>query len=76
MLAYKKIFDAADGKSIVIASLEWIKTFVDTCFITTTISNKKERKKLANSGPTKKDFNQKMSIKTIYSLQESKCQVL
>jgi hypothetical protein len=76
MLAYQKIVKEADGKNTVAASLEWIEMLVDTCFIATTILSMKKRKKLVGFGPTKKDFNQMMSIEIIYSLGGSKCQAL
>ena len=76
MLAYQKIVDEADGKSTVTASLERIETLVDTCFVTTTNSSKKKRKKLVGSGPTKKDFDRRMSVETIYSMRGTKYQAL
>ena len=76
MLAYRKIVEMADGESTETASLERIETLVDTCFVATTNSSKKKRNKQVGSGPTKKDFNRRMSIETIYSLWESKCQAL
>jgi hypothetical protein len=66
MLAYQKIVNKADGKSTATASLEpYEALLVDTCFVVATLSSKKERKKLVGSGPTKKDFNQRISVETI-----------
>jgi hypothetical protein len=48
----------------------------DTCFAVTTNSSKKKRKKLVGSGPTKKDFDQRMSVETVCSMYGSKCQAL
>ncbi len=76
MLAYQKIVDEADGESTATASLERIETLVDTCFVVTTNSSKKKRKKLVGAGPTKKDFDRRMSVKTIYSIRGTKCQAL
>jgi hypothetical protein len=76
MLAYQKIVDEADGESTATASLERIETLVDTCFVATTNSSKKKRKKLVGSGPTKKDFDRRMSVETIYSIRGTKCQAL
>jgi hypothetical protein len=55
MLAYEKIVKEADGKSTATASLERIEPLVDTCFVATTNSSKKNWKKQVGSGPTKKD---------------------
>jgi hypothetical protein len=60
----------------VTASFQWIKTLVDTCFVMTTNSSKKKRKKLVGWRPTKKDFNQRVSVGTIYSMWRTKCQAL
>ena len=76
MLAYQKIVNEADGKSTATALLERIKTLVATCFVMTINYSKKKRKKLVGSGPTKKDFTQRMLVKTIYSQQGLKCQAL
>jgi hypothetical protein len=76
MLAYQKIDDEANGESTASTSLERIETLIDTCFIAATISSKKKRKKLIGSGPTKKDFNRRMSVETIYSLRGLKCLAL
>jgi hypothetical protein len=75
-LPYQKIVDEADGESTATASLERIETLVDTCFVATTNSSKKKRKKLVGSGPTKKDFDRRMSAETIYSIRGTKCQAL
>jgi hypothetical protein len=69
MLAYQKIVEEADGESTATASLERIETLVDTCFLATTNSSKKKRKKQVGSGPTKKDFNRRMSIEAIHSMR-------
>jgi hypothetical protein len=75
-LAYQKIVEEADGESTATASLERIETLVDTCFVATTKSSKKKRKKLAGSGPTKKDLNRGMSVEIIYNMRGTKCQAL
>jgi hypothetical protein len=69
-LAYQKIVNEADGKSTATVSLERIGTLIDTCLVATTNSSKKKRKKLIGWGPTKKDFDQRMSVETIYRFPE------
>jgi hypothetical protein len=76
MLAYQKIVDEADGKSTATASLERTETLLNTCFVATTNLSKKKRKKQVGSGTTKKDFDRRMSVKTIYRIRGTKCQAL
>jgi hypothetical protein len=56
------------------APFEQIEMLVASCFKVTTNSNKKERKKLANPGPTKQEFNQRLPLNAVYQQQEgAKC---
>jgi hypothetical protein len=72
----QKIVNKADGKSTATASLERIVGLDDTCFVVATLTSKKKQNKLVGFGPTKKDLNQRMLVKTIYSLQGFKCHAL
>jgi hypothetical protein len=57
MLAYQKIVDEADGESTATASLEWIETLVDTCFVATTNSSKKKAEEASRLGTNKEGFS-------------------